>query len=165
MDKVWQELLEVLVDMLSAYQKMLELGREKRQALVAAKVADIESITKKEESLIIYVTRAEKVSKAAVMKIADHYNLPPEEIGLSKIRQFADKDTAGRLEAFERDFNKILAEIEPINKTNTELIQQALSLVNYNINLLTQNVADVNYAPQGQQGQSSQSRAIFDRKV
>lgn len=165
MDKVWQELLEVLVDMLSAYQKMLELGHEKRQALVAVKIADIGSITKKEESLIIYVTRAEKVRKAVVKKIADHYNLPPEDISLFKIRQFADEDMAGRLKAFERDFNKVLSEIEPVNKTNTELIQQALSFVNYNINLLTQNVANVNYAPQGQQGQPSQARAIFDRKV
>lgn len=165
MDKLWQELFGVLADILSAYRKMLELGHAKRDALVGAKVKEIEDITKQEETLIIFVTQSEKVRKSIVEKIAVQYKLPPEEVSLSRFTSLTDAQTAKRLERFDDDFHKVLAEYEQLNKTNNELIQQALSIVNYNINLLTQNVAESNYAPNRQGGQTNQNRAIFDRKV
>lgn len=165
MDKLWQELFGVLADILSAYRKMLELGHAKRDALVGAKVKEIEDITKQEETLIIFVTQSEKVRKSIVEKIAVQYKLPPEEVNLARLKSLTDTETAKKLEKFDNDFHKVLVEFEPLNKTNNELIQQALGIVNYNINLMTQNVAESNYAPNRQGGQTNPNRAIFDRKV
>jgi flagellar biosynthesis/type III secretory pathway chaperone len=164
-DKIWQELCDVLADMLSAYQKMLELGLAKRAALIDSQINDIEGITKKEETLIIFITHSEKIRKAVLAKIADYYQVSQDEINLAKIKELTDGKMDERFENLERDFHKTLSEIQSLNKTNNELIQQALSFVNYNINLLTQNVDDGNYAPKGQGGLTTQGRAIFDRKV
>lgn len=163
MEKVWQELFNVLADLLSAYRKMLELGNAKREALISAKVKEIEAVTKQEETLIIFINQADKVRRDIVEKIADHYQLAQETVNLSKLKQFADPEMEQRLADIERDFHDAVEKLQQMNKTNNELIQQALHFVNFNINVMTQNVANMNYSP-GQQEQST-AKAVFDRKI
>lgn len=163
MEKIWQELFNVLADLLSAYQKMLELGNVKREALISAKVKEIEAVTKQEETLIIFINQADKIRKDLVEKIATHYQLTQETMSLSKIKQFASPDMEQKLADIELNFHNAVDELQKLNKTNNELIQQALHFVNFNINVLTQNVASMNYAP-GQQEQST-AKAVFDRKI
>lgn len=165
MKENWEKLIALLTEMVDLYRVILQLSRQKSEALIAAKTQDIEAITKKEELLILRVGKLEAARGKLMQQIAARHGFDVEGLTLSKMQELTDPDIAEQLGKFAADFDSIMNELAPVNQLNTELIEQALSYVNYNINLLTHNAAAPTYAPQGQGGQGPQARKLVDRKI
>lgn len=165
MKENWEKLVALLTEMVDLYRVILQLSRQKSEALIAAKTQELEAITKKEELLILRVGKLEAARGKLMQQIAASYGLAVEGLTLSKMQELTEPDIAEQLGKFAAGFDSIMNELAPVNQLNTELIEQALSYVNYNINLLTHSKASNTYAPQGQGGQSPQIRKLVDRKI
>ena len=161
----WEELLAVLSKMLSIYQAILALSQQKHQVLVAAKSHELETVTKQEEILIVQVGKLEDLRGKLVSEMLISYGIKDGEVSLAELKKIAKPEVVEKLEAFGNDFTDIMARMLPLNQQNTELIQQALRFVNYNINLLTQTVVGPTYAAKGQADKQTIQRTVFDARV
>lgn len=165
MNQLWERLDTVLTEMLELYRALLTLSKQKREMLVKVQVQDIEAMTKREEALILQVGKLEGLREQVVADISKTSQLPPESLNLIKIRDLVDEAKADRFVWLDKEFDNVLQELTQLNKLNTELIQQSLGFINYNLNLLTQSQVGPTYAAKGQSAQNTPARGLVDRKV
>lgn len=163
--ETWDKLTNVLTELLSIYKAILILSQEKRKILIAAKARELEQITIKEEMLILQVGRLENLRQKVIAELGALYGLTADDSTLSSLKEVAEEHTARQLDTLAEQFEKVLGELVPMNKLNTNLIRQALVLVNYNINILAQSTSSPTYAPEGQSKREGNSRNWIDRKV
>lgn len=161
----WEALLAVLSRILSIYQAILSLSHEKKQILVAAKAQDLEKVTKQEEILILQAGKLEEIRRKLVNELMVAHGITRGGRSLLKLQTITTPAVAQELENFGKQMGQIMAEIAPINKLNTELINQALGFINYNINISFPNCEwRHTYAIQGQANEQTK-RTVFDAKV
>lgn len=165
MKQHWQNLIAVLEEMLSLYQAILTLSQEKRKVLVSANGQMLEQITRQEELLILQAGKLDNRREKVIAEIGSACGFKAAETNITKLKEFADQDIALKLDELSAQLSKTFSELGTVNKINTNLIKQALTFVNYNINMLAQSTASPTYAPVGKSGQSGNSRNWVDRKV
>lgn len=165
MEKIWVNLLNTLNQLLSVYQAMLLLSEEKRQVLVTVRPQELEQITKQEETLVLQASKLEELRKKLVSEIMAAHASKDTEASLDQLKKIANPEVVEQLEIFNREFNEVMEKIVPLNKLNTELIQQALGFINYNINILSETAVGPTYAAKGQSEQQNPKRVVFDAKV
>lgn len=162
---MWERLVDVLANMLKLYQALLTISKQKHDILVGAKAQELDALTKQEELLIVQIGKLEVIREKALREIITTHNFSDENITISKLAEVADPDIGIQISDLLKQFDSITADLVKMNKLNTKLIEQALSFINYNINLLTQNTIGPTYAAKGQQTQGTTSRAVLDQKV
>lgn len=165
MKEKWEELITLLTTMVNIYASILKLGKQKSAAVIAANMQELEALTQKEQLLLAQVAKLETARGRISGEIAAGYGVDAQNATLAKMRGLAEPAVAEVLGRIADDFQKIFSELLPINKLNSELIEQALSYVGYNINLLTQNSIGPTYASQGQNTDGARTLKILDRKV
>ncbi|QJW48581.1 flagellar protein FlgN [bacterium BFN5] len=162
---MWERLVDVLTNMLKLYQALLTISKQKHDILVGAKAQELDALTKQEELLIVQIGKLEVIREKALQEIITAHKFSDENITISRLAEVADQDNGKKIADLWREFDQITTELVKMNSLNTKLIEQALSFINYNINLLTQNTLGPTYAAKGQQGQGVPSRIVLDRKV
>ncbi len=165
MTEMWQSLIEVLDEMQALYQRLLELGGEKRRQLVQGKPGELEAINRLEESLVIQGNELEHRRAKATAVIVTTCGLSNNRPTLTELMDLADQDTAERIRTFNTDFSLTLKELSSLNLINARLTEKALAFVNYNLNLLTRSQAENTYAPVGTAPISRAASALLDRRV
>ncbi len=169
MKEKFDRLILLLAELLTLYQGILELSRRKRAVLTTGQAQDLEGITKQEEVLILQIGKLEKARETLVKELIASHNLNCEQLTITQIKQMADDATAERLGEITEGLNAIITELSSLNEINTQLLQQAVNFVNYNINIMARHVADPTYAPQGQQAgqanRTAQAKTFFDQKI
>ncbi|MBP1763061.1 MAG: FlgN protein [Firmicutes bacterium] len=164
-EALWGNFVEVLQQTLDLYRALLRLSTYKREVLIAADAPVLEQLTRQEELLVLQVAKMEPIRKGIQSQLAGMYAISPEELTLSKAVVLAPGPVADRLITIGKEFEGVSGELMPLNRSNARLIEQALTFVNYTVNLLTRNMAAPTYAPQGQAGQSAAVRSTIDQKA
>lgn len=162
---MWERLVDVLANMLKLYQALLTISKQKHDILVSAKAIELDALTKQEELLILQIGKFEVIRKNVLQEIIDDNKIAEKNITISKLAEFADQETGKRIIEIWRQFDQVTAELVRLNSLNTKLIEQALSFINFNINILTQSTIVPTYAAKGQQDQGVSVRKVLDRKV
>lgn len=165
MTEMWQSLVEVLDEMQALYQRLLELGEEKRNLLIQARPGELEALNRLEESLVIQGSELENRRAKATAVIVTTCGLSNARPTLTELTTVADQETAARLRGISDDFGATLKELARVNSINSKLTEKALTFVNYNLNLLTRSQAENTYAPLGTAPMSRAASALLDRKV
>lgn len=162
---MWERLVDVLANMLKLYQALLTISKQKHDILVGAKAQELDALTKQEELLIVQIGKLEVIREKVLQEIITVHKFSDENITFSKLAEVADQDIGLQIKDMLKQFDSITADLVKMNQLNTKLIEQALSFINYNINLLTQNTIGPTYAAKGQQTQGTTTRAVLDQKV
>lgn len=165
MNNNWQKLSATLTEMVDLYDVLLELGKKKQAALIAVRTEELDSLTKQEELVIIKIGKHETARIKLAESIAAAAGLSADVLTLEQMQELAGPEISGQLEKAAADFDRIVAELAPLNERNADLIQQALGFINYNLNLLAQSAAGPIYNSDGNSGQESQARKLVDKKV
>lgn len=162
---MWDKLITLLSELSELCKGLLELSKQKREFLIAGEAQKLEAVTRQEEVLILRIGKLEVLREKALQEIAAEHNLNIQGLTISQLRQMADEQVAEQIKEFEQVFSSITNELVPLNQLNTQLIQQSLNFVNYNINLLAQTQTGPTYAAKGSSGQGQPARNFLDAKV
>ncbi len=162
---MWDKLIALLAELSELCQGLLELSKQKREFLIAGQAQKLEAVTRQEEVLILRIGKLEVLREKVLQEIAAAHQLNTQGLTISQLRQLADEEVANKIKEFEQVFSSITNELVPLNQLNTQLIQQSLNFVNYNINLLAQTQTGPTYAAKGSSGQNQPSRNFLDAKV
>lgn len=154
-----QSLINLLTQLLAVYQQLVQLAADKRQVLVAMKVPELEQITRQEEKLLSQVEEMEAQRRSLMRKLfPDQQNLT-----LSQLKTLVPDSLRPEIEQLGQEFIVVTKKWQLSREANQQLLQQGLHLVNFSINVLTQNVAGPTYAPGSDGG--GHSRSLFDQKA
>lgn len=164
MKEKWEALLVVLHKILNIYQELLLLSQQKKQVIVAVKPQELEKITKQEEVLIMQVGKLENMRGKIVRELMTVHGMLEGDASLARLQEIASPDMREKLTVFNEKIDAVMAELVPLNKLNSELIEQALGFINYNINILSQTAVGPTYAAKGQANEQTK-RTVFDAKV
>ena len=163
---MWQELIAVLNKIVESYNVLLNLSKQKRAALVAVNVADIEKFTKEEEKIVTSIGKLEQIRKKITNQILSDLKVTEIEDSFMDMLALCDKKNSDQLIKVHNELKNVLKEVSSSNKTNETLITQALSVVNYNINVASQAESTPTYnANPNDNIQAKVNKNLFDRLV
>ena len=135
-------LVENLIDLLeqenSEYEKLLELSMKKTPVIIEGDISKLEEITDEEQIIVGKVNRLDKEREQVMQDIAAVLTKDVQTLKLSKLTALL----SGR-PAEQRKLSEIHAKLKitmnqmvRVNNQNRELIQSSLEMVQYNMNVL-----------------------------
>jgi flagellar biosynthesis/type III secretory pathway chaperone len=160
---MWKELISVLTKILDVYKQLLVLSKEKRMVIVSVKMKELEKIVRQEQIMIATIGKLEQQRESVLTSLLVSENISTPNKELLDLVMFCDKAIGEKITEIHSQFKETLAELETNNKMNNHLITQALSVVNYNLNVLSEASVGPTYASKGQEQVSKRKR--FDYEV
>lgn len=137
MASLMDNLIGVLEEENTQYQALIDLGNEKRTAIVGGDVASLEKITDKEQDVASLLRNLDIKRDAILKDMADVLGKNFEEMTITKLIGYLDKQP-NEQERLSGIRTKILAtgkEMQDCNLRNEKLLQQALEMVEFDLTL------------------------------
>lgn len=167
MDVLFKKLSTLLEDQIKIFKKMLELARNKQQVLVKGSIETLDQLTKDERKILTEISQIEQERMVTTQKIAEALNLKEDKIRMTDLLGVIPGEYKVSLEEMHHELLRILSELEEINEQNTELINNSLKVVNFSLNLLTEDKQkSPTYSNKGEdKAQMSKISRILDKRV
>ena len=159
------DLISVLDQEAKAYEDILKISKNKTGIIVEGKVAELESLVKIEQSLVLKMSRIETMRENLVDKIAFGLNIKAAEMTISEILKHIENKEANQLKESQVYMNKVLNELKSTNDVNSKLIKNSLDFINFSINLISSvDIGTNNYGTSGMTN-DTKKRTFFDMKL
>jgi hypothetical protein len=130
----WAEISEIMKKQAKQYDKFLDLLKKKEKALIGGDTKKLSKIIKEEEQYIHELELIEnKRIKAVKACLPEHGGNPT----LKEVLDAAPDEEQKTLEKSALILMETLNEVAAANRSNAELIKEAMNFVNYNVNLLS----------------------------
>ena len=156
------DLISVLDQEAKAYEDILKISKNKTGIIVEGKVAELESLVKIEQSLVLKMSRIETMRENLVDKIAFGLNIKAAEMTISEILKHIENKEANQLKESQVYMNKVLNELKSTNDVNSKLIKNSLDFINFSINLISSvDIGTNNYGTSGMTN-DTKKRTFFD---
>lgn len=160
--KNWQQLQNLMFELLRVYQQILVLSKQKKDLLVAGKPADLEKVVNQEELLLRKAVKVDVARKEIIQILSKQLVGATDSLTVEELIAFAPSDIIEELSKIGQDLNTVLLGLKEQNELNKQLIEQALKIVNYNINLYSSRMAGPTYSPQDGDEKNFHHRATLD---
>lgn len=131
-------LIETLENENTEYLKLLELSQSKTQIIVEGDLEGLEKITDEEQSFVGRINTLEHVRMDTMQKIAKVLNTDVNYLKLENLISLLDRTPREQV-ALAKVHDKLrttLKEMKLINERNEQLLNSAIEMVNFNLNLI-----------------------------
>lgn len=145
---------------LDYYQQLAELEKDKQQALVQNEIQEIDRITAQEEKILFEVSHLENERLNWAGFFAKETGKKAEEITLADLEQ-----TYPQLAEVHRELETVITELRELHETNTKLLQNAVKLVNFTMQALTNEKQTTYTKPTNKDGQTQSTLNLFDKSI
>lgn len=138
MASLMENLIEVLGQECDAYDELLALSQKKTQVIASANLENLQKITDDEQEAVGRVNHLDRRRMEVTMDIANVLNRDVETLKLSKMIELMSSrpgEQAKLAEAHDR-LQSSVRELRRINEQNRELLENALEMVEFEMNLL-----------------------------
>ncbi|MBB6216410.1 flagellar biosynthesis/type III secretory pathway chaperone [Anaerosolibacter carboniphilus] len=165
MSKSIEQLITVLKEECNLYKDYLDLAREKKTAVIKGEIKELDHITKREQNMIVNMGKVDQIRTAIIGNILLEKNIASVET-ISELADLIEEPARATILKLKDNLAALLEETKNLNHINSELLQQALEYVDYNINLLTS--AQPQSSTYGNKADEKDLKAranIFDAKI
>lgn len=133
-----ENLIEELNQEYAIYEELLVVSREKTSAIVSNDLDRLRDTTDKEQLYVDVLTGLENKRRSTMANIATVINKSKTDIKITDIISFLDGQTEFQepLMIINEKLAKIARQLYEVNGHNQNLIQESLSMIEYNINLI-----------------------------
>jgi len=133
-----ENLISVLEQENSEYEVLLELSRKKTPVIVQGDIVQLQEITDEEQNVIDRIHLLEMKREEHIHDIADVINKDVEQLKLEKLIQMFEKSPREQrmLSDIHDKLHNTLSQMQQVNNHNRELLEGALELVEFDMNLL-----------------------------
>ena len=160
MSEALRNLNENLKEQVELYAETLNLEELKQKALIKNNLPEIESITAQEESLIIKVNRLEKQRLLWAEQIGCELGRIPEDLTLAELVEHFPV-----LEEVRLDLDRVVERLQEIHTINSQLLEQAMKIVDYTVGLLTHQESNTYAVPGQRENEEKKKRQLMDWRV
>lgn len=159
------KIIEVINKEAALYEEMLELSKNKKDIIVNGKVAELESITKLEQSMVFKLSKLEDEREELASKLAAELGISNNKITVKVLLSKLPKTQANEMENCCKNLSSILSDLKEINSLNSKLIKNSLDYIDFSINILgSLGPSGNNYENSGE-AITSKGRNLFDIKL
>lgn len=138
MASLMENLIEVLCRESDEYEGLLKLSQKKTQIIAGADLEELQKITDDEQKLVDRLGHLEKKRVEVTKDIANVLNRDVEEMKLSSLIEMLSgrpAEQAKLAEAHDR-LQSAVQNLKRVNEQNRELLEEALEMVAFEMNLL-----------------------------
>ncbi len=137
MASLMDDLIEVLNEEKADYEKLVALGEEKRQAVIAAEIDNLERISEQEQVIAGYLQNRANRRVSIMTDMAQVLGKDPTELTVSKLIGYMDNqpDEQRKLADAREGILAVGKRLKSINELNETLIEQALEMVEFDLTL------------------------------
>jgi hypothetical protein len=164
MTKGAEQLVQTLDKESEIYTELLDLSRQKREAIKNQNIDQLESMVTLEQGLVVSLFKLEELREKVVDKIMrdEHIGYVENVTQLAQLMRAEDRN--GILDAK----NKLLVLVKNVSdeiKFNSKMLEDKLDLINFNINLLTQSGIDPGRYDKKAVNEDGERKNLFDARV
>lgn len=131
------ELLEILEKEANVYSDILDISKNKTNVVVEGKVAELESIVKLEQSLIMKLRKLEDHREKLIGSISAEIGAHPSKMTVSELANLLGSEQSERLKNAQNSLKGTIDRLQNTNELNSRLINNSLEYIEFSINLLT----------------------------
>lgn len=138
MASLMETLIEVLGQECDAYDELLALSQKKTQVIASANLENLQKITDDEQEVVDRLNRLEKKRVEVTVDIANVLNRDVESLKLSNLVEMmsARPEEQAKLAEAHQKLKTAVGELRRINEQNKELLESAVEMVEFEMNLL-----------------------------
>lgn len=146
MASLMENLIHVLEDECKVYDELLELSIRKTPVIIKGDLEQLEKITDEEQEIVSKINHLDNQREEVLKDIAIVINKDVETLKLKKLIQVLENrpEEQRKLSTCHDQISKTLEDLKRVNDQNNVLIQNALDMVTFDINL----VQALNSAPE-----------------
>jgi flagellar biosynthesis/type III secretory pathway chaperone len=133
-----EDLLDVLGKEEAQYEALIELGGEKRDAVIKADIAKLDEVTVKEQDVASVLLNLSNHRTQVLTDMATVLGKNPEELTITKMIGYLEKQPVEQEKLVkQRDrLMEVGARKRTLNQQNEALLKQALEMVEFDLTLL-----------------------------
>ncbi len=138
MASLMENLIQVLGQECMEYEGLLTLSRQKTQIIASANLEELQKITDDEQEVVDRLNRLEKKRVEVTVDIANVLNRDVESLKLSNLVEMmsARPEEQAKLAEAHQELKTAVGELRRINEQNKELLESAVEMVEFEMNLL-----------------------------
>ena len=138
MASLMENLMDILEQENKEYQVLLELSMKKTRIIVSNDVVQLSAITEDEQKQVERINALDKKREESMRDIANVMNMDVQTLKLGKIIELLSgrPSEQKRLSILRDTLNETAANMARINAQNKELLENALELVEFDLNLV-----------------------------
>jgi flagellar biosynthesis/type III secretory pathway chaperone len=146
MASLMENLIHILEEECKVYEELLALSTRKTPVVIKGDLEQLEKITDEEQVIVSRVNHLDNQREEALKDIAIVINKDVETLKLKNLIQVLEKrpEEQKRLSKCHDRISELLDDLKRVNEQNNVLIQNALEMVTFDINL----VQALNSAPE-----------------
>lgn len=132
-----ENLIDVLYKEAEEYEALLGLSMKKTPIIVANNVGELQRITDEEQEVVGRIHSLDKERISVTKDIANVLNKDVKTMKISDVVEVLSKrpDEQKKLQDAQRKLTDVAKQLQRVNNQNSMLIEQALELVGYEINM------------------------------
>jgi flagellar biosynthesis/type III secretory pathway chaperone len=133
-----EDLLDVLGKEETQYEALIELGGEKKDAVIKADIAKLDEITVKEQEVASVLLNLSNHRTRVLTDMATVLGKNPEELTITKMIGYLEKQPAEQ-EKLVKQRDRLVEvgnRMRTLNQQNEALLKQALEMVEFDLTLL-----------------------------
>ena len=162
MSAAYDGILALLEEQMLIYEDLLAISEIKQNELVKGSLEALDSLTRREESLVYQAGRLEEERFRRTKEITEAIGLTTDA-SINEVFQSASKKQQDRMEDLRGRLSGTLGKLEKINHENMSLLQQTLRMLNYTMETIAQE-DKITYSPdEGKMG--TQKSLLLDRRI
>ena len=138
MASLMENLIQVLGQECMEYEGLLTLSRQKTQIIASANLEELQKITDDEQEVVDRLNRLEKKRVEVTVDIANVLNRDVESLKLSNLVEMMSTrpEEQAKLAEAHQKLKTTVGELRRINEQNKELLESAVEMVEFEMNLL-----------------------------
>lgn len=138
MASLMENLIEVLNQEGDEYEELLTLSQKKMRIIASANLEDLQRITEDEQEVVGRLSRLEKKRMEVTADIANVLNKDVATMKLSNLIEMMEarpQEQAKLAEIHDR-LKSVVREVQRTNEQNKELLEEALQMVEFEMNMV-----------------------------
>lgn len=164
MTKSIEQLVQTLNKESEVYKEVLELSKKKRIAIKEQNINELEKITKDEQALVVTLFKLEEIREKVVDIIMREKQLEFVE-NVNQLAQLLPPDEKNAVIDAKNRLFVLVKNVSDESKFNSRLIEEKLSLINFNIEMLTQVSDDSGRYNKEAVNDNYERKNIFDARI
>ncbi|AFM42740.1 FlgN protein [Desulfosporosinus acidiphilus SJ4] len=160
MSKALQNLEENLKQQVAYFEELKVLEKNKQKALIENDICKIDEFTAREERLLLLTNRLEEDRLLFTQQIAAELGQETKDLTLAVLADWFPALQEVRLE-----LEQEVRELQNIHRLNTQLLKQAMRIVEFTVGLFTYKESHVYSHPQRKDLDANKVLHLLDRRI
>jgi len=157
---VIQSLHDNLTKQVEVYRELKECADLKQKALMANNLQELEAVTAREEQLLTGAAHLEKERLLWADQMSQMMGKSAEELTLAELAVKYPE-----LNEVKQELETVVIELLDVHELNTQLLQQAMNVVNFTVEMLTHQDKNTYQKPGQQENKGSDTLRFLDRRI